>query len=279
MGWSNSPPTLQPLQPLQHQNQTTERRLKGLVLTAVLFAACGATAGHAQVYKWVDENGKTQYTDTIPPTSTDRARKELRSDGTVKFSTDRAATAEEKRLASLRAVEAAKIKAAQDEHDRKDKALLNTYTSLLDYDRVRDRALSTVAADIRTLQAREVVLNQIIASDGGFLPPLTGPVAVPVPAAPPVAGKPVAPATALKTPVVKTAGMLLLEAKSELPRARAAIVSKRHDFEALTALYANDRDRLSRLIDLENAKASTERASTAEQKVISDQPAVPAKKR
>ena len=276
MGWSKSPPKWRPL---QHQKQNTERRWKGLVVSAVLLAACGATAGHAQVYKWVDENGKTQYTDTIPPASTDRARKELRSDGTVKFSTDRAATAEEKRLASLRAVEAAKIKAAQDEHDRKDKALLNTYTSLLDYDRVRDRALSTVAADIRTLQDREVVLNQIIASDGRFLPPVTGPVAVPAPAVAPVAGKPVAPAPAPKATLVKTAGMVLLEAKSELPRARAAIVSKRHDFEALTALYASDRDRLSRLIDLENAKTTTEKTSAAEQKVISDPTVVPAKKK
>ena len=248
MGGSNSPPKLHAV---QHQKQNAERRLKWLVVTCALFGALGMSASHAQLYKWVDENGKTQYTDTIPPASTDRARKELRSDGTVKTSTERAATAEEKRLAALKAAADAKIKAVQEERDRKDKALLNTYTSLADYDRVRDRALGAVANDIRMLQEREIVINKIIASNGSYVPPVAAVVVAPAPVAPPVAGKPAAP---VKPPVVKTAGTLLLEAKSELPRAKDAIIAKRRDLEDLTALYAKDRVRLSGLIDAENAK-------------------------
>ena len=276
MGWSNSPPTLQPL---QLQKKYAERRLKWLVVAFVLFGAFGVTASHAQLYKWVDENGKIQYTDTIPPASTDRARKELRADGTVKTSTDRAATAEERRLAALKAVEDAKIKAVQDERDRKDKALLNTYTSLADYDRVRDRALAAVANDIRTLEEREVVLNHIIASDGKFSPPVASPAASSAPAAPPVAGKAAAPPTPAKPTVVKTAGMVLLEAKSELPRAKAAILSKRRDLEGLTALYAHNRVRLSSLIAVENAKMNADRAPTAALKATSEQVTLPAKKK
>ena len=283
MGWSNSPPKLQSV---QHQKQNAERRLKWLVMTCALFGAhlsnLGVTTSHAQLYKWVDENGKTQYTDTIPPASTDRARKELRSDGTVKTSTDRAATAEEKRLAAIKAAEDAKIKAVQNERDRKDKALLNTYTSLADYDRVRDRALDTMAASIRTLEEREIVINKIIASEGKYSPPVAAVVAVapaPAPVAPPVAGKPAAPLTPAKPPVVKTAGQLLLEAKSELPRAKDAIIAKRRDLQDLTALYANDRVRLSRLIDAENAKIAADRAPSNELKATSAQANQPAKKK
>ena len=279
MGWSNSPPKLQSV---QHQKQNTERRLKWLVVTCTLFGALGVTASHAQLYKWVDENGKTQYTDTIPPASTDRARKELRSDGTVKTSTERAATAEENRLAAIKAAEDAKAKAVQNERDRKDKALLNTYTSLADYDRVRDRALDTMAASIRTLEEREIVINKIIASEGKYLPPVAAVVVAPAPVAPvapPVAGKPAAPLPPAKPPVVKTAGQLFLEAKSELPRAKDAIVAKRRDLQDLTALYAHDRVRLSRLIDAENAKMAADRAPSNELKATSAKESQPAKKK
>ena len=257
MGWSNSPPKLQSV---QHQKQNAERRLKWLVVKCALFAALlGANASHAQLYKWIDENGKVQYTDTIPPGSTDRARKELRSDGTVRLSTDRAATADEKRLAAIKAVEDAKLKVVADERDRKDKALLMTYSTLADFDRVRERALGTVAADIRTLHEREIVINKIIASDGKFTAPVVA--TAPAPAAPPAAGKPAVPT---KAPVVKTANMLLLEAKSELPRAKEAINGKQRDLDALTAVYANDRLRLSRLIDAENAKMKADKATAFE---------------
>ena len=280
MGWSSSPPKLQSM---QHQQRNAERRLKWLVVTCALYAAlAGVTASHAQLYKWVDENGRIQYSDSIPPASTDRARKELRSDGTVKRETERAATAEEKRLAALKAVEDAKLKVVQEERDRKDKALLNTYTSLADYDRVRDRALGAVANDIRALEEREIVINKIIASDGKFSPPVVAPVAVPAPlasAAPPVAGKPASPPTPAKAPVVKTANMLLLEAKSELPRAKEALLSKRRNLEDLTALYANDRVRLSRLIDAENAKMKAGSAPKVELKAAPTQVSSTAKKK
>ncbi len=276
MGWSSSPPKLQSM---QHQKQNAERRLKWLVVTCALYAAlAGVTASHAQLYKWVDESGRVQYSDSIPPASTDRARKELRSDGTVKRETERAATAEEKRLAALKAVEDAKLKAVQEERDRKDKALLNTYTSLVDFDRVRDRALGAVANDIRALEEREIVINKVIASDGKFSPPVIAPVAAPATVAPPVAGKPAAAPPPAKPPVVKTANMLLLEAKSELPRAKDAILSKRRNLEDLTALYANDRVRLARLIEVENAKMKAGSAPNVELKATPTQAPSTAKK-
>ena len=93
MGWSISR--------LRNIRSTSKRRHKSLAVTCALVIATGI-AGHsqAQLYKWVDENGKVQYSDTVPPAAVDRARKELRSDGTVKNETQRAANAEERRLAA-----------------------------------------------------------------------------------------------------------------------------------------------------------------------------------
>ncbi len=237
--------------------------MKWLVVTCALFTALtGATASHAQLYKWVDENGKTQYSDTIPPTATDRARAELRSDGTVKTSTERAATVEEKRLAALKAVEDAKLKIIRDERERKDKALLMTYSSLPDFDRVRDRALNTITADIKALEEREILLGKIIANDGRLPPGTVLPTPAPpapssaTPAAPAAPGKPATPAAPPKPAPVKSPAIMLLEAKSELPRSKETIARKRSELERVALQYATDRGRLSGLIDAENAKLS-----------------------
>lgn len=214
-------------------------------LSAALFAIVAASVSHAQLYKWVDENGKTQYGDTIPPTSTDRARKELRSDGTVKLSTERAATADEKRAAAVKASEESTRKATQDERDRKDKALLMTYSSLADYDRVRDRALSSINADMRALAERETLLGKIIAANGVLTAPPSSSVT------------PSAKAAAVKSPAT-----LLAEAKSELPRVIDALARKNQYLKDITAVYAIDRMRLADLIDAENAKLGALKPTT-----------------
>ncbi len=231
-----------------------EAQLRSLrCLSVALCAIFAASVSHAQLYKWVDENGKTQYGDSIPPTSTDRARKELRSDGTVKLSTERAATAEEKRAAAVKASEDSTRKAAQDERGRKDKALLLTYSSLADYDRVRDRALTAMNFDIRVLAERETLLGGIIAANGG--PPAS--LALPASATPKASATPAA-----KAPAVKSPATMLAEAKSELPRVVNALARKNQDLKDITALYAVDRMRLSRLIDAENAKLGALKSTT-----------------
>jgi hypothetical protein len=213
---------------------TIRRSPLGVRLLVLMCALFAASTAHAQLYKWVDENGRTQYGDTIPPTSTDRARKELRADGTVRQSTDRAPTAEEKRAAALKAAEDATRKIEQDERDRKDKALLMTYSSLADFDRVRDRALAVLNADVRALTIRESLLSKTIAANG---------------VAPTTPGAPNPASGAVKAPTIA-----LLEAKSELPRVTDSLARKSKELESATAVYSAERNRLARLIDAENAR-------------------------
>jgi hypothetical protein len=238
-----------------------------------------ASHSHAQLYKWTDENGKVHYTDSIPPSANDRARKELRSDGTVKRETERALTAEEKRLAAVRAAEEAKAREVQAERDRRDKALLATYTDLKDFDRVRDRALATLDSEIRALTERETYLAKVLATpEGKPLPPelapmvtvspIAGASATPDKAAPGAPAKPgtPAPAVAAKPAAPKSYTARLLEAKGELPRVTETLNRKRRDRGDLAALYAGERLRLANLFDAERAKQ--EAAKTAASTVV-----------
>lgn len=118
-----------------------------------------AQAATAQLYRWTDEKGKVHYSDTVPPTDVDRARKEIRSDGTVKKQIDRALTPEERRAAAIKAAEDEKVRIAKAERERKDKALLVTYATLADFDRVRDRAIAAVDAEVTASTNRLYTLN------------------------------------------------------------------------------------------------------------------------
>lgn len=244
MGWSISR--------LRNIQSMSERRHKSLAVTCAFAIAAGVTGhGQAQLYKWIDENGKVQYSDTVPPGAVDRARKELRTDGTVKQETHRAATTEERRLALMKAVEDAKLKAVHDERDRKDKALLATYIDLADFDRVRDRALALMDADLKTMIERETLLKKVLALPAGA-PPLViagPPAAAPPPAPAPVPGKPPPPKPAALKPNVITQ----IEARSEMPRLGDAMARKKRDREDITALYAKERVRLAGLIAANDA--------------------------
>ena len=246
------------------------RGLPLVIAGALLFAG----ACEAQLYKWVDENGKVQYSDSVPPSANDRARKELRADGTLKRETERAATAEEKRIAALRAAEEAKAREAKLEQERKDKALLSTYADLKDFDRVRDRAIGNLEAEIRNLTEREAVLGKIVAGQTVSPQELAklaspaqtqaAPAGTPAPGAPAAgAGAPkAAPPAPAKPAAPKSASAQLLEAKSELPRVTELLTRKRRDRADLATLYAAERIRLANLIDAENAKLAAATAAS-----------------
>ena len=258
MGWSISR--------LRNMKSMSKRRHKSLAVTcalAVVFVTAAGITGHsqAQLYKWVDENGKVQYSDTVPPAAVDRARKELRADGTVKSDTQRAATAEERRLAAMKAVEDGKLKVIQDERDRKDKALLSSYTDLADFDRVRDRARAMMDAEFNTMTTRETLLKKVIALPPGAPPMVVpGPPAPPPPPAPaPLPGKPPPPKPAPPKPTVITQ----IEARAELPRLTDTMTHKKRDREDISALYAKERVRLAELIVANEAVLNAGKPKTA----------------
>lgn len=123
--------------------------MAGMVLA---LTAGGAQAG--KLYKWVDENGVTQYSTTMPAEHKDRKSVELDSKGRVRKENTAAIT-----QAELKAIEDAKAQKAMDEKKaaeqaRKDNALKNTYTSESEIDAARERALAGVKQVIDSYDPR-----------------------------------------------------------------------------------------------------------------------------
>jgi hypothetical protein len=112
------------------------------------------TAGAQKLYKYVDENGRTRYTDRPPIDMTGRASEQLNSQGTVVKRNSAALTPEE--IAAQAAEEQKKREAAAiaREENRKNRALLATYPSIKDIDDARARALANNAEATRQIALR-----------------------------------------------------------------------------------------------------------------------------
>ncbi|HQS80824.1 MAG TPA: DUF4124 domain-containing protein [Thiobacillus sp.] len=105
-------------------------------LTVVLLLSAGVA--HAQMYRWVDGNGRVHYSDTPPTTYRKSGGAELSKQGNVIKRTQSEA---ERRAEAERAAEQKRIQAQQNKQAQLDRALTQTYTSEAEIDLARDRAL------------------------------------------------------------------------------------------------------------------------------------------
>ena len=103
---------------------------------------------HAKMYKWKDENGQTHYGDRIPAQYLDKERKELNAQGAVIKNVDRAATAAERKAKKeLQEIEKQK-QAILVEQRRRDRVLLDTYTTERDLVMAREARIDAVDSQI-----------------------------------------------------------------------------------------------------------------------------------
>jgi Domain of unknown function (DUF4124) len=119
-----------------------------------------STNAHATTYKWVDDQGVVHYTDKLPPEAINKGSVELNKQGVPIKKTEPALTPEQRRAKEAeeeRARAAAKIR---DEIERKDRALLQTYTTESEIDLARSRALGTISAQVQSAQAYSANLNK-----------------------------------------------------------------------------------------------------------------------
>jgi hypothetical protein len=97
-----------------------------------------AGVAHAQMYRWVDGNGRVHYSDTPPVTYQKSGGAELSKQGNLIKRTQSEA---ERRAEAERAAEQKRIQAEQNKQAQLDRALTQTYTSEAEIDLARDRAL------------------------------------------------------------------------------------------------------------------------------------------
>ena len=139
-------------------------RLTSITFISTLLA-CGLLYGPvagAFVYKWVDEEGKVHYGDSVPPEFSARERKKINEQGRTIKVFEAAKTPEEiaenKRLEALRL---GQVKEAEAQA-RKDNVLLATYFSEADLLKTRDSRLASLEGLIQLTHRRIRSMNHRI---------------------------------------------------------------------------------------------------------------------
>jgi hypothetical protein len=107
----------------------------------------------AKLYKWVDEEGHTHYSDKVPPSEVKRARSELDEHGVTVDQVDAAKTPEQ----LLREAEEARLRKEQERLAEKqrqaDRVLLRTFRTEEDIVMTRDGQIQSVDTYIRVTRA------------------------------------------------------------------------------------------------------------------------------
>jgi DNA repair exonuclease SbcCD ATPase subunit len=129
----------------------------GVALAALCALAAPALA---TTYKWVDEHGVVHYTDKVPPEQVDKARIELDKQGVPVKKVDPAPTPEQRKAKEAEEVRQRELARQQEDVARRNKALLQSYTSEAEIDLARKRALSTLDGVIQSAQAYSEQLNK-----------------------------------------------------------------------------------------------------------------------
>ena len=122
--------------------------------------ALGAGAVEAAMYKWVDEKGVTHYTDTMPPDAVNKANTQLSPQGIAIKKTDPAITPEQRKAREAEAERQRELAKQQEETARRDRALLDSYTTDSDIDLAKSRSLRTVEMALQSAQAYSVQLTK-----------------------------------------------------------------------------------------------------------------------
>lgn len=193
-----------------------------LLVAATLFVASGTTG--AAMYKWVDEKGVVHYTDKMPPDAVDKASVELNKQGIPVNRTDKALTPEQRRANEQDAERAKGAARAQEEINRRDRALVASYTNEAEIDLARNRSLQTI--------------NDVISSSQAFSEQLTKRKVDVEEKKAQSAGK----------PVVAVLDRELESIEAELTRQLELVAQKQKEGAAITAKYDADKQRWRELV-------------------------------
>jgi hypothetical protein len=135
------------------------RLLRAVGLAAALLVA-GLGSATAATYKWVDENGVVHYSDRVPPEAVNRGNVELNKQGVPVRKTDPALTAEQRRAKAAEDERRQQLEKQQADAERRDRALLASYTSESEIDLSRHRALATIEAVLASAQGYQEQLTR-----------------------------------------------------------------------------------------------------------------------
>ncbi|MFP5408061.1 MAG: DUF4124 domain-containing protein [Gammaproteobacteria bacterium] len=128
------------------------------LLTVALLLTAGLA--QAQMYRWVDGNGRVHYSDTPPTTYQKSGGAEMSKQGVVIKRTQSDA---ERRAEAERQAEQARQQAELNRQAQLDRALMATYTNEAEIDLARDRALEHHKLAIKGAEIRSTAVNATLA--------------------------------------------------------------------------------------------------------------------
>lgn len=132
------------------------------VLWLVAGALCLTGQAQAGLYKWVDQNGKVQYSDS-PPQQPHKSVAELNKDGVVLRQTTVLTPEQQKAKDEADARKRADELKLQ-EQQRRDRALLNSFSDPKEIDLIRDRNIDQVQATIASYESRRKTTEKRMAT-------------------------------------------------------------------------------------------------------------------
>ena len=135
------------------------RFLEAALLLAALALAFGTLRdAHAGTYKWTDDKGVVHYSDKLPVEAVNSASAEINSQGMTYKRTDAAMSAAQMRAKYGDAEKQRQAQRDKESAERRDNALVASYSKEADIDLARNRALSTIDGQ---LQSARVYVGQL----------------------------------------------------------------------------------------------------------------------
>ena len=131
-------------------------RLHRLAILSVMALALADPLAAAKIYKWVDEKGVTHYGQSIPPEYKDQAASEMTNEGVTVRRWGAAPPPDVRKPADDKAAQERQKEEQKEalEQQRRDTALVNTYTSVKEIDEARERQLQGPLQAIKGLEPR-----------------------------------------------------------------------------------------------------------------------------
>ena len=198
-------------------------------LLLILLASFPAVAG--KLYSWVDEHGKTHYGNVVPPQYAQQGNTELDKKGAVIKKTDAALTPEQRKAKEEELAQQKEEDKKKLEQKRRDKALLNTYTTEKEIDLVRDRNLQQGELQLQSMELRakqvQPRLDQARKRAQGL--------------------------AAKKRPLPPDLQQEIEEAEKELQRMQEMIKQRHTEMDAIRARFEDDKKRFRELRQIEDA--------------------------
>jgi hypothetical protein len=128
--------------------------------TLAIAAMLSAASATAALYKWVDDKGVVHYSDKMPPEAVDKGSVELNKQGLPVKRTEPAPTVEQRRAKAAEEERQKQVAREREVVDRRDRALMESYTSEEEIDLARSRALGTIDSQVQSAQAYSVQLTK-----------------------------------------------------------------------------------------------------------------------